>query len=383
MKSYGRTSVSGFLGDRIVYRDLQPFDLSLPRLEEIGRSHGISTHPVPRKNEIDYARLIFHLLQICQEIDKPESQIDRLVFIGDTHLLDGTAFKNLCRVSQLPGLAFIASEDIKPAQIQMGKPEQIGKPDDEGEIYLSNRWSLIHEFDRICTEKGQPIKEGTAVVIDFDKTAVGGRGRNGQVIDQARMRAVEQTVSETLGSAFDPLEFRKVYEPLNQPEYHFFTADNQDYLAYICLVLSSGFVSFNDLLMQLQTGQLKSFFDFISKIELRRNALPVQLKTIHHDIYHNVQNGDPTPFKAFRRNEYLITVQKFGCLDDSTPVDTMLSEEIVITQEVRQMAKTWKERGALLFGLSDKPNEASLPTSDQVLDGYLPLHRAETHAVGE
>ena len=61
----------------------------------------------------------------------------------------------------------------------------------------------------------------------------------------------------------------------------------------------------------------------------------------------------------------------------------MLEEEIVITQEIRDMAFVWRDRGALLFGLSDKPDEASLPTPAQVERGFQPLHRATTHSVGE
>jgi hypothetical protein len=34
-----------------------------------------------------------------------------------------------------------------------------------------------------------------------------------------------------------------------------------------------------------------------------------------------------------------------------------------------------RQRGALLFGLSDKPDEASLPRPELAQKGYLPLHR--------
>jgi hypothetical protein len=61
----------------------------------------------------------------------------------------------------------------------------------------------------------------------------------------------------------------------------------------------------------------------------------------------------------------------------------MLTNEIVITQEVRALAMDWKQRGALLFGLSDKPDEASIPTAQQSAAGHLPIHRTETHAIGD
>jgi hypothetical protein len=377
MKSYGRTSVSEFLGDRIVYRNLDPYDRSLPRLAQTRQQVGLPAGSTPRKNEPEYARVIVYLLGRCLQQDLPGGKIERLVFVGDTRLLDGTAYANLCQAGGWPGLAFIGSEDKQPAGFKLAEAEG-GHP-----LYLSNRWTALRDFDRFCAAQAMPVGVGTAVVIDLDKTTVGARGRNGQVIDQARMEAVETTVADLLGAAFDPASFRAVYDPLNQPEFHPFTADNQDYLAYICLILGSGLYSYAGLVGEVQSGRLASFGQFISDVEGRKGELPSQLAQIHRDIFRNFQAGDPTPFKTFRRNEYLSTTRRFGCLDDLAPVEKLLQDEIVITQEVRQLALEWRSRGALLFGLSDKPDEASLPTPELEQQGHLPLHRTMTHVVGE
>ena len=377
MKSYGRTSVSEFLGDRIVYRNLDPYDRSLPRIEQTRRLVGLPAGSTPRKNEPEYARVIVYLLEQCLQQDTPRGKIERLVFVGDTRLLDGTAYANLCQAGSWPGLAFIGSEDKQPAGFKLVQA------DDGHPLYLSNRWTALRDFDHYCAAQNMPVEPGTAVVIDLDKTTLGARGRNGQVIDQARLEAVEFTVADLLGAAFDPLAFRAVYDPLNQPEFHYFTADNQDYLAYICLILGCGLYSYAGLVGELQSGRLVSFGQFISAVEGRKGELPLQLAHIHQDIFRNFQAGDPTPFKTFRRNEYFSTTRRFGCLDDFALVEKMLSDEIVITQEVRQQALEWRGRGALLFGLSDKPDEASLPTPEFEQQGHLPLHRTVTHSVGE
>jgi hypothetical protein len=385
MKSYGRTSVSEFLGDRIVYRNLDPYDRSLPRMAQIRQQVGLPAGSTPRKNEPEYARVIVYLLQQCLQQDRPGGKIERLVFVGDTRLLDGTAYANLCQAGGWPGLAFIGSEDQQPAGFKLSEAEgshPAGHPAGFP-LYLSNRWTGVRDFDRYCTAQNLPVGLGTAVVIDLDKTTVGARGRNSQVIDQARLEAVETTVADLLGAAFDPVAFRAVYDPLNQPEFHSFTADNQDYLAYICLILGSGLYSYTGLIDEVKSGRLASFGQFISAVEHRMGELPSQLAQIHRDIYRNFQAGDPTPFKTFRRNEYFSTTRRFGCLDDSAPVEKLLQAEIVITQEVRQMALEWRSRGALLFGLSDKPDEASLPTPELEQQGHLPLHRTVTHVVGE
>jgi hypothetical protein len=376
MKCHGRSTLSEFMGDRVVYRGLTSPDRSLPGLDEIRRQIGLAEGVVPRKNELDYARVILHLLQVCRMQDRPGERIENLIFIGDTRLLDGTAFANLCQVSRLPGLAFIASENNQPASTDLVAGES-GDP-----LFLSNRWSALVDFDQFCAQRGQPVQERTAALIDIDKTAIGARGRNGNAIDQARMEAVKETVAGLLGADFNQQAFRSMYEPLNQPEFHPFTADNQDYLAYICLILGSGLYSYEGLVESVRGGQLISFSQFITEVDTRKQELTGRLFEIHREIYANVKAGDPTPFKEFRRNEYRLTLGRFGCLEDSAPVEKMLAEEILITQEVRAMALAWQERGVLLFGLSDKPDEASLPTPELAAQGYLPLHRAETHAIG-
>jgi len=220
-------------------------------------------------------------------------------------------------------------------------------------------------------------------VLDLDKTILGGRGRNSGVIDQARVQAVRQTVASLLGDAFDPVAFQITYNQLNQPEYHPFTTDNQDYLAYICLLLGCGIEKLEDLIQRIQTHRLQSFEQFIQQIDEKKAGLPVSLAEFHQDIYRLVQAGDPTPFKVFRRNEYQITASHMGCLPDDALITDILSKEIVITQEVRQLAIDWKSQGAMLFGLSDKPDEASLPTAALRAEGWLPLHQIPTHIVGQ
>lgn len=373
---FGRSSVSEFLGDRIVYRNLAPADPSLPSLNDLRVKLGLPQGLAPRKVEPDYARVIVSLLHAARRQDTPSVPIQGLVFIGDTRLLDGTAFENICQAGGWPGLAFIGSETQEAPSAQIVPTP--GGPT----VYLANRWAALADFERYCAAQGMPIGETTAVVIDLDKTAIGARGRNGQTIDQARLRAVHVTVAGILGEAFDTAAFQRAYDLLNAPEFHPFTADNQDYLAYICLVLGSGLYKLEQVVADVRSGKLASFQQFIDGVEGRSGELPAALRTVHEGIYTNVQAGDPTPFKPFRRNEYLETVSRMGCLGDDIPVERLLREEIVITQEVRQIAFTWRQRGALLFGLSDKPDEASLPTPQLAAQGYLPIHRTETHVVG-
>lgn len=375
-KSFGRTTVSEFLDDFIVYRNLIPADPRLPPLEHVGRQLHLPPGYVPRKIEPDYARVIVHLLQQARALEGTNIAIRRLIFIGDTRMLDGMAFDHLCQVSGWPGVAFIGSEN------QAARHAETGLTSGGQTLYLANRWDMLPDFDRFLASQGFAVDEATAVVIDLDKTAIGARGRNGHVIDRARVRAVYVTVEAILGDAFNSQAFLAAYEHLNQPQYHPFTADNQDYLAYICLILSSGLFPLSEVIAWVQSGKMTSFHQFIERVEQCLPELSSELAAVHQQIYANVKKGDSTPFKTFRYNEYLETVGRMGHLGDTLPAERLLEEEIVITEEVRSLALEWRQRGALLFGLSDKPDEASIPTSELRQRGYMPIHRTPTHSVG-
>lgn len=382
MKYFGRTSVSEFLDDRVVYRNLVPIDPQLPSLEDIRGEIGLAEGYIPRKSEADYARVIVALLRHAQALQAPQVEIQRMIFIGDTRLNDGTAFANICQAGGWPGLAFIGSEMADPPSVK------IEKAAGGQQLFLANRWAALIDYEgesfaEFCTRQGFVIDAATAVVIDLDKTTLGARGRNAQVIDRARIQAVRDTVADLLGPAFDAGAFQEVYDRLNQVAYHPFTTDNQDYLAYICLILGSGLLDPQKFFDDIQSERLKTFGQFIAQVDAQSQALGRELGKIHEEIYANVRAGDPTPFKTFRRNEYLTTTGRMGQLSDGTPLKTLLENEIVITQEVRSLAMDWKQRGALLFGLSDKPDEASIPTDEQALRGHRPIHRTETHAIGD
>jgi hypothetical protein len=155
-------------------------------------------------------------------------------------------------------------------------------------------------------------------------------------------------------------------------------------------------IDLSTLVGEIHAGTMHSFEQFIAWAdgELRaRNPISPKksdfsagmagLQAIHREVYPLVLAGDPTPFKAFRRQEYLCTAERFGCLPDDSPIQQMLSEQVCITQEVREVALWLKGRGCLLLTMSDKPDEATLPTAELAAQGYLPLHRTPTTAVGE
>ena len=375
MKCYGRTSISEFLGDFVVYRNLVPIDPCLPSLAEIRESQGKPAGLVPRKSTPEYARLMIHLLGEAREKEAPGTQIERIIYVGDTRLNDGTAFANICLAGNWSGIAFIGTERDEPLHIKIVEQNL-------GILYLANRWSALDEFTQFCWQQDFHIDEHTAVLIDLDKTTLGARGRNDHVIDRVRVEAATLTVSSLMGDDFDPEGFQLAYQCLNQTEFHPFTRDNQDYLVYICLILGSGLHDLDALVAEVRSAKLVSFEQFISQVDMNVNKLPTNLRSLHMDVFSRIEQGDPTPFKAFRYNEYLASAARMGQLGVETPLSELLSQEILITQEVREAALAWREQGALLFGLSDKPDEASIPTTDLASQGYKPIHQIKTEVVG-
>lgn len=369
MRCYGRARLSDLLGDRVIYRGLRPADAALPALGEIASELGLQPGLVPRKGDFEYACVVVRILKASAG----ETALSRLVYLGDTRMSDGGAFQALRAAGGWDGRAFICGEEP-------GSPRTLTVGSDG--IYTARAWKAIDGFAESLDRDSAWIGPATAVVIDIDKTLIGARGRNGHVIDRARLRALRATVAEVVGDRFDAAAFERSYDALNRPAYHSFTGDNQDYLAYVCLMISCGCADLDALVRDIQSARLRTFSDLLSRVDGSLPAEPA-VAAVHTDVAAKVRAGDPTPFKAFRRREFLETSSVMGHLDDQTPIAEMIENEIVITGEVWQTAQKWRERGALLIGLSDKPDEAAIPGEEELARGALPLHRISTHVVGE
>ena len=376
MKNYGLASLDELLGNFLVYRNLQPVDTRLPTLNELRTKIGLPEDQFTRKTHLPYARAINHIIQAAREIESPGTIIKKVIFLGDTVHNDGSAFSNICQTGNKHGAAFIGTDSDAPPSA-----ERIEKPG--GFLYKANRWSAVEEFNRMIKRNNIVIDSQTAILVDLDKTTIGARGRNDKIIDQIRIEAAYETLNGLLGPQFDPDLFEKAYSRFNQPEFHQFTTDNQDYLVYLCLMLGSGLFTMNEITEQIRSGVMNNFSQFTQIIQQRIKELPEALRNSHNNFYGQFAIGDPTPFKTFRVNEYLHMCKYMGTQPENAPVEKLLKDEVTITQEIRFIAQEWKDQGALLFGISDKPDEASIPGPNLLAQGYLPIHQIKTHAVGE
>ncbi len=376
MKSYGRSTVSEFLGNQIVFRNLIPCDDRLPCLADLRDKLSFPKSFIPRKSMPEYGAVITEMIRIAHRINSPGKPLERIIYMGDTRMNDGQAFLNICNASHCEGVAFIGADRPGPLTIEQ---EVL----DSKTLFIASRWNAFSPFETFLEKSNFTIDEQTAILFDLDKTILGARGRNDRVIDAKRLEAARDTLQDALGSDYNPTVFQDAYHELNQAEFHSFTADNQDYLVYIGLIVSSDLITLPDLITALKADQYTCFQDFLIYVDQRKASLPKKVREIHAAVLEHLRAGDPTPFKAFRYNEFKRTVQHMGHLADDSPVGQLLAEEIVITAEIRDFANRWKAQGAMLFGLSDKPDEAILPTQELTAQGYLPIHQTPTHVIGE
>lgn len=364
MRLHGTVALADLLADFVAYRKLCPADTRLPALQDI------QPGSPPRKGEPAYAAVVAPMLQAARMLSSPAA-LQRLIVVGDTQRSDLGLFHTLRSLTGWQGRAFIADEASGAAPLVRW----------EGPIAYANAWVAMYAFQAALEADEFVIDAATVVILDIDKTMLGARGRNHALIDASRMRALRAAVAATLGTSFEQELFTHSYKALDQPRYHALTEDNQDYLAYLCVMLCAGVLGLEDTEHML--AQQAHIVDALALVDERVHHSAPQIQAFHQDISMRIHGGDLTPFKDFRRREYHETLALMRPATHAENADQLVNEQLVLTAEVWEVAKHWQARGALLFGLSDKPDEAAFPTAEDQALGLLPLHMVPTALVGE
>jgi len=376
MRNFGRASAHEFIGDRIVYRNLIPMDVRIPPMKEVIKELGMMPIDFPRKSSLDYAKIVSYQINYAHFLASPKNKLKKLVYVGDTFLGDGTAYSNICSVNTFDGICIIISENTDP-------PKGVFNKINGRLVFSGNRWKYLVNNEQILNDRNYIIDDQTVLILDLDKTILGARGRNNKMIDKARLDAAHLIARDILGPDYDQVSFQNAYDAFDKDEYHKFTTDNVDYLVYLSLFISGGFYGLDFLKGRILSTALGNFKQFICEVDRESGRLPKPLLDCHKSFYECFCMGDPTPFKTFRKYEYKYTVDAMGKLPDRSSPDQLIKQEIALTQEVRQFANFCHDHGALVFSLSDKPDEASVPAPEYTSSGYKPIHQTETHAIGE
>ncbi len=375
LRNYGRAKLADYFGDLVIYRNLEPLEPKLKGLKASGYKLDIPKDRIPRKQDRDYAKAALWFAQQAQALRKVNTELSEILFVGDTFFNDGAAFANMREVSEWNGSCFIGSEKLN---------EDAVAEIDRQMIFSANRWAALSDWAKWTLEQGLHLDQRTVAIVDIDKTALGAKGRNDEVINEARLEGIFRTMDAVLGDNFDRADFEKHYAELNHSRYHFLTEDNQDYLAYICMVLNAGLIDYGEVLSEVNSNSIDNFEQFLRWVDSRLMIRPSSgenLRQVHEAVTTSVRSGDPTPFKRFRRQEFIATVERMGQMADDAPVEELLAHEITLTNEVCELSEWLSKRGCLLLCLSDKPDEASCPDPHVSAD-MPPVHKAPTHRVG-
>jgi len=368
------TSLYAIFDEWVVYRNLEPLDPRIAGLRASWREIGLDHYYIPRKaKDEDYVRVILHFAGHMQEARR-QPTLQRLLYLGNRRVRDRHTIQHFMRHVSWPFVAFLCEEDL----------DEPGQMTEQDHVLLANRWAMVADLAAFLRDAAFPLDAQTAIVVDMDKTIIGARGRNDGPLNRARIEGVRLTVRDLLGERFDEPRFQAVYGEMNQPRYHFFTEDNQDYVTYASLMASALVYPINDLIEDLAFGKITSFAHFVAVTgeRIARMSLP-GLTQVHQELARNLAAGDPTVFKSFRSKQFESTVARILSQPADADESTILGEEITITREVHDLLMLAKSRGALLLLISDRPDESLLPGAELAQQGYRPIHYLPMRVVGQ
>jgi hypothetical protein len=347
-------TIADLTADRVFYRDLEPCDPSLPGLEALRESLGLPAGLLPRKRETAYARVALALAEAAQA-QRGGPPLGALLVIGDTEN-DRLLARYLGDLPGAPSAYGLIGED---------RPVVDESLTWDGRIAHATRWALLHPWAAELERRGVRW-DRAALLIDIDKTLLGPRGRGDGAIDDARAEGALAVAGDLLGARLDIPTFRRIYAELCRKEWHGFTLDNQDYVVSTALLITSGAVDYDELRASVSSGELPSFAAMLDAVTPR---VPTPLGALHSELRERVAAGDPTPFKLFRRAEFVATVAR------------MADGRLTLCGELFTLAERLIAAGALCLATSDKPAESALPSPAQIAAGMLPLHRTPAQVV--
>ncbi len=367
---HGRASISDLLGDFVAFRRLLPMD---DRLRGDVRREQIA----PRKGTEVHARIVAGILRTAWHLVHGLGEPTQLFYIGDTMGSDVRTFRRLCEITGWSGQGLIVEQLDAPFEIRCDGLS------DRSKLFHSNDWQAAAPARLAAEDILTPGKDSarTVAIVDIDKTLIGARGRNSAAIDSARVRAVCDVAASILGDEADRTLLEERTRALDHPDWHALTSDNQDVVAYLALLTSSKVIPWHELSAWKHSNG-GGFAAFLEDVDTRVRSDSV-LAPLHEEIRENVECGEPTVFPAFRRFEYHATRAAVSSLPDSTEPEEMVRREITMTGEIWQTIRGWREKGVVVLGLSDKPDEACLPSEMDASAGDLPLHRMALHVVSD
>jgi FMN phosphatase YigB (HAD superfamily) len=335
------SSIRELFHNFIVLRDLEPYRSEIRGLSALRKELGVPGDVTPRKNEVDYARVIERMVEGLSR-----GTAKNLLFVGDTPFTDGSVVRNLSHTGTYRTLGLICRESTRE-----WAPDLVIR-----DLILCSHWSRITKIILEATRRGFGFDDSTVALFDLDNTVYSARGRCDRPLREARVSAVKEIVRAIMGvGRFEDAPIDRVYREFDNEQYHPLTSDNQDYVLVLSLCCLLGVSSIEEIRREfLMTGSL--MLNFIERcrdrLQKRKTAEPLAWEFIQ-EVYFNARQNDPTPCKTFRQNEYLQTLRRMK--DRSLPA----AEQIVLTREVVELISYLRGQGITVIAFSDKPKESA------------------------
>jgi hypothetical protein len=335
---YKRAKLNEIFNDYIVFRELNPIKKDLPGFKEIQKE--LNLNVLPRKNTFEFALVLSYIL------DKI-SRFKRVYYLGDTEGNDGNIIKNLASLNKYDVLGIITDNTLKIDNCGKNPP-----------IILNTKWENLQGI----VEKEFNFSEDSVLIIDIDKTLIGARGRNEKAIDKARTDAIFEML-KGINPQYRKSNFLNIYNKINTKNFMTFTGDNQDIVAITSIVIYLGEISFDEFEKGLKERKIINPTNFLMGL-LKKGLKNKNLEATVSGIVNLLLKNNPTPFVEFRKKEFKATIDRMDFLSDHEDIDNLLNEEILITKEVFEVGKLAQLNSAYIFGLSDKPELATLPSKE-------------------
>ncbi len=333
-KLYKRGRLSDFFESNIVFRELEPVNKNLPGFSALKGKLGLRV--LPRKKDKAYVKVL-------SEMFRAKGNFTKILYIGDTLMSDLSVINNFAESGMFKTMGIITREG-----------EADGFEENENYIF-SGSWANLPDVLVHIENKVFNVDKNTVVIIDIDKTAIGARGRNEKAIDRARMDAIFMLAKKAFNDV-SMERFLSVYNVINKREFFFITEDNQDFVSILSILVYGGALNLADF------HNAQNVLGLLAMAEMENPVLEY-IET----VIKNVKVQNPTAFPQFRKAEFEKTIERMDFLPEKTPVETLLSEEIMITGEVYDTAIYLRSKGAFVFGVSDKPALSSIPQEGSIL----------------
>lgn len=335
---------------------------------------------LPRKHEQEYA------LALGRHILDRFPDMDQIVYFGDTHLNDASLIRNLQRQG-MKATGFICEPELHIKNLWFNG------------IYYSDAWTDVLGY--LEQVGGSTLGRKTLCLCDMDQTVWAPKGVLEAPLSAARTAAMHMLIDKYVEEGREEFRLRTrqmvsgIYRIIKGIAFTVLTEDNEDYKAAISICLALNLykarnkrfsllgddkLATEELEWTVSEVILKPYMldnglaEFIGDVYAELDAPEVEqyarekgirLSEVRVDIrsvFRNIRNRLPTPYAAFRRYEFeqtMLRARRSGIAAD---------EGIVINKTIWDVLAWLLERNVRLFGISDRPDEATYSGRESLLD---------------